>query len=254
MPLLTVGQADFTKLKREAELVTLDVNNAVVDSLLKKVQPSLFQDYPELLKLAKGGKWKDEFARNALTPTGFPTIYTTNGTLSFVSGGTIIRLQSGAVIGNSASIISDKMGFARGIADITSLKATIVTQPINALANGQFFVGIYKLDGALGSLPTTTTHAGVQYDSAVSPNWRRSTASVIQEIATSSVAYTIASHKIVIEWLANAVNFSIDDVSIGSNNTNLPLSTVGYALYAVCITQEAIAKFLDLDSWKLEFE
>ena len=253
------------KLKPQADSVALDVAAPVVNSLTdltSKARAGGEHWYPELASVSVGNVWGDHFDRDSITPTGYPTIWTTGGVgtetvaistaTSFIAHG--LQLTTGAVIADDAFATAIGVKALRGLESISTIKMTIVVS-LDSAADVECFLGI--IDGAVTNtlvIPTTERHAGFILDRSVSANWRRSTGDGgTQSITSTSVAATTASQTLAITWTSGNVNFDVGTTDVGDNTANLPTEDRGYHPYLMAQTEAAAAKTARIDKIKLEY-
>jgi len=88
----------------------------------------------------------------------------------------------------------------------------------------KFKIGLDYYDSPLFS---TYSHAAINYESDVSPNWRCSTYRTAQELTTTTVAVDTAWHVFCIEVTDTYVNFYIDRILVATHTTQIPVRGLG---------------------------
>lgn len=118
-------------LKSQADLIALDVENAVANSLTSLSQAGGIDWYPALPKLKISTKWGDHFNRTTLTPASYPTIWGAQGAgvnmnqADSLPRGHAAEALTQTSIGDDAGLISNGLGITRGIEGISQIKLTI---------------------------------------------------------------------------------------------------------------------------------
>ena len=169
----------------------------------------------------------DFFQREALTPTGFPTIYTEAvtglGSGAMASTGASYILTTGAVTGDDVDLRLSGLALARlpqaTFGSIRSLTGTIDYYTIfnlQSAVNHEGFVGLMGNSvAALTGLPTTAVHMGVYWDISAQANFRITSANGTTQVDDDSgIPLDTTARCLHIQWTgANAATIELLDVT-----------------------------------------
>jgi hypothetical protein len=162
-----------------------------------------------------------------INSTGLPVMPSTT-MLSEVNHPGICELTTGAGTAGAAAVFAGNYGGSWNLAvvpggGVITFETCFNLPALSSAADG------FRIKLGLGRTPSNagdTNNAVVDYYHTTSANWRRVTTKASSATSTTSAtAVATGWHKIKIVINADATNveFFYDDVSIGSNNTNIPL-------------------------------
>jgi len=220
----------------------------------------------------KGVRFIEKFNREALTPTGFLTLYTNVGTgtevTSMVSGRTL-QLATGAVAGDDNDCRISGFTFTRGTVGSADayLADPISSWEINILffltgtTLTEGFIGImYNNIAAITDLPTTAKHMGLFWDASAQANFRLTSANGTTQVNTDSTqALSGGEFRLRIIWNANTggsitlfsptANFTTQLATVAV--TAFEASAQGQAsmLHFFIQTETTAARTLSIDEW-----
>lgn len=147
-----------------------------IKNFLERFNPAI--GYP-----MKDGWVGDFFFREALTPTGWPTIYTeanVGGGSGAINTSGLYILTSGAAAGDDVDLRLSGMSLSRATTrTFNALRSIIGTLDYYTIFNlesvtlTEGFIGIMNnASAALTALPTTAAHVGVFWDASAQANFR----------------------------------------------------------------------------------
>lgn len=168
---------------------------------------------------ARGYILKDDFARQALTPTGWPTIYTeaetgAGGSTTISTALNRILLTTDANAGDDQNLRTsglridrDYCSLVTGMQNIIEIKtdAVQVNMPfsVDVAADGEAFLGLHANTSALTALPTTARHLGVYWDISAGANYMLTSSNGTTQVTVdTTVPVDTSIHILQINWTA----------------------------------------------------
>lgn len=215
----------------------------------------------------KGASFRDEFNREALTPTDAYQLYTTNvtgtGTATIILARTM-RLAVSATIGHDVDVRTSGFNMSRvlqGIDTRAQLELDAIFLTLNPQTDIEMFIGLIETSAAITALPTTADHFGIQINQSANANYRFSYGDgAAQTLVDTGVAIVGVDHKINMKWLSNTeVDMELFDGADQDNSlatdshTALTLANASsLQLHFFMSTEIAGAKSLDIAGWKVQ--
>lgn len=139
----------------------------------EQAKAASLNSYPQVTGLTKNLTFVDNFEREALTPTGFPTIYTesavNDGSTAITTTGKL-NLSTGTTASSKINIRTSGLKMKRSLTnppDEETEKLTVVVEFDEEDTNtieGMFIGLIFDSNSALSAVPTTAKHVGIFSD------------------------------------------------------------------------------------------
>lgn len=158
----------------------------------------------------------EDWSREALTPTGWPTIYTAaetgaGGSTALSSSLNRILLTTDANAGDDQSLRTSGLRIDRNYCSLVTGMPPVGTRTrtvqidipfsIDSAANGEAFIGLHSGTAALTALPTTARHLGIYWDISAGANFMLTSANGTTQVTTdTTVAVDTAIHILRITW------------------------------------------------------
>jgi len=167
--------------------------------------------YPEFPTNSINSTFIDNFTREAITPTGAYTLYTSasndgNGSSGITSGNRLHLTTDTSAAGDDESVRLSGFALQRiptstvFTSTRNAYKITIVFSITGALTT-EGFIGISDQIAALTALPTTARHLGVYWDISAQANWRITSANGTDQVDTDTgEALDTGINRLEIEW------------------------------------------------------
>lgn len=165
---------------------------------------------------SRGYVFGDDFSREGITPTGWPTIYTAaetgaGGSTALDSGPNRVILTTDANAGDDQTVRTSGLRIDRNYTSLVAGMTQVGMQTssvqidlpfsLTSVADVESFVGIHASTAALTALPTTARHMGVYFDKSAGDNWMLTAADgTTQTTVDTTVAATTAIFILRILW------------------------------------------------------
>lgn len=203
------------------------------------LEPRPVSIYPAIGGRSSGYTIGDDFAREALTPTDWPLLYTkaATGTDTSAMSATINRYQLITDVNNGDNVDLRTSGyrFQRNFTNSYSgMSSTSILQLDIAFVTShttvmEGFVGIVGNVSALTAPPTTTRHMGVYWDISAGANFMLTSANGTTQVTTDTLDTVDVNKKILrITWT-------------GEDTATIELLTAAGALSTASATQTVAA-------------
>lgn len=234
--------------------------------IVNQLQSSKFA-YPKVGESIAGAEFIDQFQRLSLTPTGFPTIYTTTavgtGTAA-ISAANRLTLTTGAVIGDDVDLRHDlslnRITNWNGLDSKGIIEIDIVFSTPATVTSYECFLGILAVGTAtLAALPTTAAHLGLYIDASVSTNWILTSSNGTTQVTTDTGVAIAASTSYRLNILWNGTDSAVVtlytgtvpniNTLLGTHTVTALITTVFYAHFFMQ-TEAVAARVIDISEWK----
>lgn len=223
---------------------------------------------------ARGYVFGDDFAREVVTPTGFPTLYTAAETGAAGSTGidsTMNRLNmlTDANIGDDQTVRTSGLRIDRNYNSLVTGMTQIDMQTsqvqidlpfqCSAATDIEGFVGIHVGVAALTALPTTARHMGVYWDISAGANFTMTSGNNSAQVTTdTTIPVDTAVHIMRIIWTAEDVAtlqlYSVAGATQGTGQTVAAFngaSGVSHEIVWFVQTEATAAKTLRAYPWRV---
>lgn len=226
---------------------------------------------------ARGYIFGDDFARETLTPTGFPTLYTnaetgaagSSGISGTVNRATLTTDATGA--GDDQDMRTSGLRIDRNYQSVITggMPAVLNTSKVDiylpfaltAATDTEGFIGIHSGTSALTALPTTARHLGLYWDISAGANYMLSSSDgTTQTTVDTTIAVSTTIRILKISWTAeDAATLQLYTLAGATAGTGATVSAfngtsaVSHEIHWFVQTETNAAKGLTVYPWVIQW-
>lgn len=236
--------------------------------------PRVFH-YASLPPRGSGVVFTDDFARTAITPTGYPTLYTNAETGASGTSGMSATLNRVTLTTDSSGAGDDQDMYTSGLRIDRNypLIFTGMTMPdmqtsavqidlpfvMGSAADIEGFIGIHSGVAALTALPTTARHLGVYWDKSAGNNFMLSSSDgTTQTTVDTTTAFSTAGFILRINWTGeDAATLTLLTAAGAASGTAATVtafngaSAASHEIHWFVQTETTAAKSLNIYPWRI---